>query len=66
LCPQGACQRFVPTEQGRRLMSFDYGHLGLESSAYVAQQIIGPGVLQALQQHGKRTDGQQHASAGAQ
>jgi peptidoglycan/LPS O-acetylase OafA/YrhL len=66
LCPQGACQRFVPTEQGRRLMSFDYGHLGLESSAYVAQQIIGPSILKALQHRGTRTDGQQHASAGAQ
>jgi hypothetical protein len=63
LCPQGACQRFVPTDQGRRLMSFDYGHLGLESSAYVAQRIIGPEVLQALQQRGKYGNRQQHARA---
>jgi peptidoglycan/LPS O-acetylase OafA/YrhL len=46
LCKEGACMRYVTTPTGAQLMSFDYGHLGLAASRHVANNIIGPKILE--------------------
>jgi peptidoglycan/LPS O-acetylase OafA/YrhL len=48
MCRDGACMRYVPSSQGNRLVAFDYGHLGLEGSRYVADHHVGPKILEAL------------------
>jgi len=43
-----ACMRFVPTETGPHLISPDYGHLVLEASKFLSDNIVGPEVLKLL------------------
>jgi peptidoglycan/LPS O-acetylase OafA/YrhL len=48
LCKNFACMRFVFSESGPKLISPDYGHLGLEASEYISNYIVGPVVLNVL------------------
>ena len=48
LCEGNVCMRYLPDSAGERLITFDYGHLGLEASRFISQNIIGPEILKIL------------------
>ena len=48
-CFENKCLRFVAQNNTTKLVTFDYGHLGLEASQYVAEHIVGPQVINLLQ-----------------
>jgi peptidoglycan/LPS O-acetylase OafA/YrhL len=48
LCNKPACMRFVPAKNYRKLITFDYGHLGMEASSYISDNIVGPEILKSL------------------
>lgn len=48
LCNKPACMRFVPAKNSRKLITFDYGHLGMEASSYISDNIVGPEILKSL------------------
>ena len=53
LCKANVCMRYLPDPTGEKLITFDYGHLGLEASRYISQNIIGPEILKIMQSNEK-------------
>ena len=49
LCEGNVCMRYLPDSTGEKLITFDYGHLGLEASRYISQNIVGPEILKIVQ-----------------
>lgn len=50
MCIATSCLRYILTDGSPQLLAFDYGHLSLYGSKYVASQIVGPNIVQYLGQ----------------
>lgn len=48
LCNKEGCIRYVDTDNGKKLISIDYGHLGVDGSQYISDNIVGPRVIKIL------------------
>jgi len=48
LCNEEGCIRYGDTENGKKLIAIDYGHLGVDGSQYISDNIVGPRVIEIL------------------
>ena len=48
-CDGKQCLRYVTRNHAIKLVTFDYGHLGLEASQYVSEYIVGPRIVDLIQ-----------------
>jgi hypothetical protein len=45
LCLDKQCMRYVDSSNGVKLISFDYGHLGVEGALYISRNVVGPNIV---------------------
>jgi len=48
LCNKDGCLRYTDTTNGEKLIAIDYGHLSIDGSEYISNNIVGPKVVSIL------------------
>ena len=48
MCPNQKCLRWLHTDTGVQLETFDTGHLGLAASRYLARELVAPEILKLV------------------